>query len=121
MKYLSKTFLVILSTFILIILSACSKSEVIAVSELHPYKQNFGVLQNHQADEVIRQELMAMHQPTQIDTPEILDPEISTELTVDSDAFLAHEYVPTAPVISYKYKFDSKFYSKAEWRTMDLE
>ena len=121
MKYLSKTILPILSISTLLMFSACSKQHVVAESGVHSYSQNFGMVQNYQADEAIRQEYIAMSQPTQIEMPMINDPEISTELVKDPDAFYAHEYVPTAPVITYKYKFDPKFYSKAEWRKMDLE
>jgi len=121
MQYLSKKVLPILSISTLFILSACSKQPIIAESDVHLYNENFGMVYNHQADEAIVQEYIAMSQPTEIEKPIITDPEISTELVKDPDAFYAHEYVEKPPVITYKYQFDPKFYTKPEWRRMDLE
>ena len=45
------------------------------------------------------------------------DPSWTTELVLDPDAFAADEYVEKAPVITYKYKFDTKFYDTARWRS----
>ncbi len=108
----------LLSTFIF---SACSTHEIISVSEVHLYNQDFGLVNNAYADNLIEQEYLSMSEYTQTDEPTLNDPELYTELTIDPDAFLAEDFVPTAPVISYKYKFDPKFYADAEWRTMDLQ
>lgn len=121
MKLLSKTILPILSISTLFIFTACSKPEVVAVSDAHLYNQNFGLVNNYEADEAIQEEYISMNLPTQVDMPLINDPEISTELVKDPDAFYAHEYVPTPPVITYKYEFDPKFYDTPEWRKMDLQ
>ncbi|CAA6802105.1 MAG: Unknown protein [uncultured Sulfurovum sp.] len=121
MKYLSKTILPIISISTLLLLNSCSKPEVVSVSKVHPYGHNFGLVQNPHADAIIQQEQIAMSQPNEIEMPLITDPSLTTELTKDPDAFYAEEYVPTAPIITYKYPFDSEFYSKAEWRTMELQ
>jgi len=105
----------ILST--LFLLNGCSShKETISVSEAHLYDTNFGLHRNAQVDMVIQEELLASNMPTEVDTTTHSNPEWTTELTKDPDAFLEEEYVPTEPVISYKYKFDKKFYDKAEWR-----
>lgn len=121
MKLLSKAILPIFSVSALFMFTACSKPEVVAISDAHLYNHNFGMINNFEADEAIQQEYISMSLPTQVDMPLINDPEISTELVKDPDAFYAHEYVETAPVISYKYDFDPKFYDTPEWRQMDLQ
>lgn len=121
MQYLSKKIIPILSISALLMFSACSQQRVVQVSGAHLYNNDFGMVQNYQADAAIREEFRIMSQPTQVDVPIINNPEIYTELQRDPEAFLAHEYVETAPVITYKYEFDPNFYSKAEWRKMDLE
>jgi hypothetical protein len=42
------------------------------------------------------------------------------ELIKDADAFYAHEYVQKEEIITYKYKFDTKFYETAEWRRAEF-
>jgi hypothetical protein len=117
MKTVTKNSLLfsILSTIFL--LNGCSShKETISVSEAHLYDTNFGLHHNTNVDMVIQEELLAINTPTEVDTSSYNNPEWTTELTRDPDAFLAEEYVPTEPVISYKYKFDKEFYDKAEWR-----
>jgi len=117
----SHTLLVLLSSLTPLLFTACSTHNVVAVSDPHYYSQDFGLLPDPQADAQLHQEHIIMSQPTQIDMPMITDPDISTELVKDPDAFYAHEYVEAEPVISYKYPFDSKFYSNAEWRTFEFD
>ena len=111
----------LLSIVTMAMFNACSSHDVVATTPVHLYNHNFGIVENLQADAIIHQEYLAMNDPTEIEMPIITDPELSTRLIIDPDAFLAEEYVQTPEVISYKYKFDPKFYSKAEWRTMDLQ
>jgi len=121
MKSTSQKIIPMLSISALLIFTACSSKQVVATSDLHPYTQNIGMVSDPHADAIIEQEYLSMNQATEIEMPVITDPEISTELQIDPDAFLAEEYVQQPPVITYKYKFDPKFYSKPEWRIMDLE
>ena len=54
-----------------------------------------------------------------VDDPSFIleDPSWTTELVLDPDAFTAEEYVEKPPVITYKYKFDKKFYDTPRWRS----
>jgi len=119
MKQLSNKTLIILSSLTILFLNGCSShTDIISISEAHPYNNYYGVAQNQRADAIIQEELMAMNEPTQIEMPKISDPTWTTELTMDTDAFYAEDYVQKPEVITYKYKFDKKFYSQAEWRKM---
>jgi len=104
----------ILSIFLF---NGCSShSEVVSVSDTHLYNRNYGLTQNIEVDKIIYQESLAMNLPTEIETSQNINPEWTSELKKDPEAFLAEEYVQTAPVITYKYKFDKEFYDKPEWR-----
>ena len=105
-----------LSSTILLINGCSSHSEVISVSQPHLYNENFGVHQNYQVDRIIRNEILAINAPTQIDYPHDMSSQWTTKLTFEPNTFLEEDYVPTEPTISYKYKFDKKFYKTAEWR-----
>jgi hypothetical protein len=97
--------------------NGCSSSKnVVSVSETHLYNNNYGLHSNVEVDSIIQNELMAMNNPAEVENTHSINPEWTTELKMDDDAFLAEDYVPIEPVISYKYKFDKKFYDKAEWR-----
>jgi hypothetical protein len=117
----SNKLLIFVSFLTPLFFTACSKHDIVAVSETHLYNQSYGMIDDPQADAMIQQEYIAMSQPTEIEIPVITDPEISTELIKDPDAFYAHEYVQPEPIITYKYPFDPKFYSHAEWRTMEFD
>ena len=104
--------LLLLSSFILLI-SGCSTKESIAVSQAHLYNNNYGVVSDSRADEIIASEIQSQNEPTQIDYSS-LDPRYSTELKRDPDAFLAEEWVQPEPKISYKYMDDPNFYSEDE-------
>ena len=113
-----KMTLILLPT--LLLLNACSSHEdVIAVSDVHLYNENYGVLPDPYADAIIEQEIISMYSPVEVEVPYLDDPTLTTELTKDPDAFYAEEFVPTPEIITYKYKFDPNFYTTAEWRTME--
>jgi len=113
------TLSLLLFTFLL---NGCmSTHKVMNVSPSHLYNKNFGIQHNAKADGIIKQELLAMNMPTQIEMPKNMNPNWTTEISMDSDAFLKEDYVAQAPVITYKYKFDKKFYDKAEWRKASYE
>ena len=119
MYFFKKKTLPLLSMFALLMLSACSShNDVVSVSETHLFNEQFGLNENPYVDAVIEQELLAINEPTEVEVPLVTDPTWTTELSMDPDAFLEEEYVPTPEVITYKYNFDPKFYSKAEWRKM---
>jgi len=105
---------------LLTLFNGCSSSEVISVSESHLYNGEYGMIQNYAVDRHIEEELLAMNEPTEIDTTNYSDAGWTTELVMEPDAFLAEDYVPSEPTISYKYKFDKKFYDTPEWRRADF-
>ena len=121
MKKLQNILLLSIATFIAVSTTGCSShSNVVSVSSSHSYNTNYGLVANHQADQQIRAELLAMNLPTEVDAPRNMKAGWTTELSKDADAFYAHEYVETAEVITYKYKFDKKFYKNAEWRSAEM-
>jgi hypothetical protein len=93
---------------------------VVSVSETHLYNNNYGLHSNVEVDRIIQNELMAMNDPTEVELPNYTNPAWTSELKVEEGAFLAEDYVPTEPVISYKYKFDKKFYDTAQWRKAEF-
>ena len=108
MKNLLKAILTLSSIFML---SACtSNQEIISVSEAHYYNEQFGVNESQYADMQLEKEIIAMYQPPfEFETP---------MLVLEKGTFLEEDYVQSPEVITYKYKFDPKFYSHAEWRKM---
>ena len=101
---------------LLSLLNGCSsKDEIVSVSDAHSYNANYGLVENHQVDRTIQQELLAQNNPTEIEQP-IGNQNWTTELVLDPDAVTAENYVQAPTVISYKYKFDPKFHDKAVWR-----
>lgn len=105
-----------------LLLNGCSShNDIVSISETHLYNNHYGVKQNLYVDSIIQNELIAENEPTQIDRVVINDPSYTTDISMDSDAFLAEDYVEQPEIITYKYKFDKKFYSEATWRKMDLD
>ena len=94
--------------------------DVVSVSETHLYNNNYGLHSNREVDRIIQNELMAMNDPTEVESPQYLNPAWTSELKMEEGTFLAEDYVPTEPVISYKYKFDKKFYDTASWRKAEF-
>ena len=120
MNKLQKLLLLSIAAFIAISTTGCSsRNNVVNVSAMHGYNTNYGVVKNDGADRQIEAELVAMSLPTQIDAATNMRKGWTTTLTKDADAFYANEYVQKAEVITYKYKFDKKFYRNAEWRSAD--
>ena len=118
MKNLSLYLLLPIITFIS---TGCSShNEIVSVSDTHYYNENFGLVQNDAADRQVQQELLAMSLPTEVDVPIDMNAEWTMNLIKDPDAFYADEYVQKAEVITYKYKFDTKFYDHAEWRKAEF-
>ena len=121
MKKLQNFLLLSIATFIVVSTTGCSShSNVVSVSDVHGYNTNYGVVQNDRADRQIEAELVAMSLPTQVDIARNMKSGWTTVLTKDADAFYADEYVQKGEVITYKYKFDKKFYKNAEWRSAEF-
>jgi len=122
MKTLQKNLLLLsIATVISLFTTGCtSHQNVVHVSEAHGYNTHYGVVQDENADRQIEAELVAMSLPTEVEMPQHLKEGWTTTLTKDEDAFYANEYVPQKEVITYKYKFDKKFYKNAEWRSAEF-
>jgi len=97
-----------------------SNPDVVSVSETHLYNNNYGLHSDLKVDSIIKNEVMAMNNPVEVEMPKNTNPELTTKLKQEEGTFLAEDYVPTKPIITYKYKFDKKFYDKAEWRSAEF-
>ena len=94
--------------------------DVVSVSETHLYNNNYGLDSSGKVDSIIQNELMAMNEPAEVESPQYSNSEWTSELKMEEGTFLAEDYVPTEPVISYKYKFDKKFYDTPRWRKAEF-
>jgi len=102
---------------LLFLTNGCSSThEIVNVTNAHSYNSNYGLVQNDEVDAHIQQEILAQNNPTEIETY-FSDPNWSTELVLEPDAVTAENYVQAPTVITYKYKFDTKFYDKAIWKS----
>ena len=94
----------------LLVLSACSsQQQVVSVSEAHLYDNNFGIVQDSYANAMLNAERIAMQSSQVIE-------DNNREFPPAPGTFYAEDYVQAPEVITYKYQFDPKFYSNAEWR-----
>jgi hypothetical protein len=108
-----KLYTILPITVISIILTACSQKENIAVSDIHAYNENYGVLDDKKVDEIIAKEIEIANSPIETDYSSC-DPKYETEPKEDPDAFLAKDWVQPKPKVYYKYMDDPKFYSEDE-------
>ncbi|SFV65388.1 hypothetical protein MNB_SV-14-1277 [hydrothermal vent metagenome] len=121
MKTTKKILLLTTISFLTLFFNGCSSHhDVVSVSETHLYNNNYGLHPNVEVDRIIENEVMAMNDPIEVEMPKNTNPELTTEPKLEEGTFLAEDYVPTKPIITYKYKFDKKFYDKPEWRTADF-
>ncbi len=93
---------------------ASTSSELVSISDTHPYNKNFGVVPNSKVDNILKEEILAEKEPVEVEIPKSNDPEVYTGLKYDPEAVTAENYVEVPPVITYKYKFDPKFYTANE-------
>jgi len=111
--------ILILNTLLSLLLlsTACSsKHEIVNVSNTHSYNSNYGLVENDEVDTHIQEEILSQNHPAEIETT-ISNPNWTTELILEENAVTAENYVQTPEVITYKYKFDPKFYDKAIWKS----
>jgi hypothetical protein len=97
-----------------LLFNACSTKgeETIAVSSPHLYNENYGVLNDPQAEEMLEKEKLVQQNPVEVHIPKIDDPSISLEPNVDPEAVTEDKLVIPPPVITYKYPFDPVFYTE---------
>jgi len=113
MKTLQKKLLLLsIATFITLSTTGCSSHQ--------NNNTHYGLVQDENADRQIQAELVAMSLPTEVEMPTNMKEGWTTTLTKDPDAFYANEYVQKPEVITYKYKFDKKFYKDAVWRSAEF-
>ncbi len=106
-----------LSLSLVLLLNSCSsKHEIVSISNIHTYNSNYGLIQNYEVDARIQQEIWSQNHPSEVEIY-ASNPNWTTELVLDPDAVTAQNYVQAPTVITYKYKFDPKFYDKAIWKS----
>lgn len=110
---------ILILSYILFFYGCSSHHDVVSVSDIHLYDDNYGLAQNEEIDIEVNNELISMNSQVEVEIPQSSNPEWTTELKMEEGAFLAEDYVQKPPVITYKYKFDDKFYDKAEWRAIE--
>ncbi len=93
-----------------------STSQLISISDIHPYNKNFGIVPNKKVDNILKEEVLVEKEPVEIEIPKSNDPDVYVGLKYDPEAVTAEEYVETPPVITYKYRFDPKFYTANDLR-----
>ena len=120
MQIIEKILLLSLISFTLLFNGCSSTKEVVSVSETHLYNNKYGLHPNMEVDTIINNEVMAMNNPAKVELSPSSNPEWTSEPKMEEGTFLAEDYVPTEPVITYKYKFDKKFYDTARWRTAEF-
>ena len=95
--------------------TACSShSDIIAVSSTHPFNDNYGLIEDATAENQLQQEQIFIQQAEWEAEKENSEP----TLVLKRGEFLAEDYHPQPEIITYKYPFDPKFYSYAEWKKM---
>ena len=112
MKTVTKKILSISIVPSLFLFNGCtSSSKLVNISDTHPYNENFGVIPNREADNMLEEEILSEKEPVEVEIPKSNDPEVYTGLKYDPEAVTAENYVEVPPVITYKYKFDPVFYT----------
>ena len=93
--------------------TACSShSTLISESNTHPYNHNYGVLQDPNVDIMLQEENKFIKQAEW----EAQENNRQPQIVLKKGEFFEQDYQPQPEIISYKYPFDPKFYSYAEWR-----
>jgi len=117
-----ENFSILFLLFFSLFLNGCASrhEELVSVSEVHLYNDDYGLNSNQEVDKIIQNELIAINDVSGVSLHQEEDSGLTTELKMEEGTFLAEDYVPTEPVITYKYKFDDKFYKEARWRSAEF-
>jgi len=114
MKIVTTNYRLLLLLSSIFLIGGCStKDNNIEVSQVHLYNNNYGVVPDSKADEIIASEIASEDEPVETDYSS-LDPRYTTELEKDPDAFVGEDWVPPKPKITYKYMDDPHFYTEDE-------
>jgi len=114
MKIVATNYKLLLLLSSILLIGGCStKDNNIEVSQVHLYNNNYGLVPDSKADEIIASEIASENEPVEIDYSS-LDPKYTTELEKEPDTFVGEDWVPPAPKITYKYMDDPHFYTEDE-------
>ncbi len=91
---------------LLLVLNGCS-----SLFGTHAYNDDFGLLENRDADKQLEKEEMTSKEELQKFEDEAKH---VTEFKPEKGTFLAENYRQVEPIITYLYPFDPKFYSEDE-------
>ena len=78
---------------------------------VHAYNDNFGLVENFEADKQLEKEELASSEELKKFNDELNN---TTEFTPEKGTFLDEDWVQPAPLITYLYPYDSKFYREDE-------
>ncbi len=101
---------ILFTTLAIFMINGCSSQQIVTVSKAHAYNNDYGIVQDSKVDAMLRAEDINMQN-------QVIEKE-DKEVHLEPGTFLAEDYIQPPEVITYKYQFDPKFYSKAEWRKM---
>ena len=120
MQTITKKILLLSILSLVFILNGCSSKEIETITDTHIVSEDYngyGLVENKEVDARI-EEAERLSKEDEIDPTFVVeDPSWTTKLVLDPDAVTADKYVEKEPVITYKYKFDKKFYKEARWRS----
>jgi len=102
---------ILLSILTILMINACSSyNDIVSTSEIHLYNNEYGIVLDEYSDRALEKENFTIkNQIVSFDTE---------QLYLEPGTFYAEDYIQIPEIITYKYKFDSKFYSYAEWRAI---
>jgi len=86
---------------LLLVLNGCS----------HTYNNDFGLVENFEADKQLEKEELASKEELKKFNYEVNN---TIKFKPEKGTFLANEWVQPAPIITYLYPYDPKFYSEDE-------
>jgi hypothetical protein len=103
---------------ILNISGCCTKGEVIEMSQTHFYNDNYGVVQDQEAEQMLAHEEEIEKHPVEVDDT-VSNPNYISITQVEKeklapDEFVGDDWTPPKSKIFYKYMDDPNFYSEDE-------
>ncbi len=91
---------------LLLVLNGCS-----SILGIHAYNDNFGLVENFEADKQLEKEELISSEELQKYDVEINK---ETEFKPEEGTFLAEDWVQPEPIFTYRYPNDPKFYREDE-------
>ena len=103
---LKKTVYLVSLSSLLLLVNGCS-----SIWGVHTYNEEFGLLENEEANQQLEQEELANQEEIQKYYNELNN---GVEFQPEEGTFLAEDWVQPQPKITYKYDGDPNFYSEDE-------